>query len=323
MNSSISVIIPVRNEESKICTCLEAILCQSVLPIEIIVVDGHSTDNTVANAKKYPINLFFEEYHTRAGANNIGIENARGELIAFTDADCIPDKNWLQNLIKEFNEEIVGVGGRVINIGYGIWENSINFVYNTFLGSANSVQGRIFENKKFVSSISGSNSIYRKRDLIKVGKFNVYLKTAEDTELNKRLLALGKLLYTPHAIIFHKHQRGLSDFCKRMYQYGQGRANVNTLNFQIVPPILILFLVLSLIVSPIIFVAFFILYLFLIFIMGIHGVVVKRDLRFLITIPIVYLIEHSAYALGFWRGICEKFLRIIRGILLENMHCWY
>ena len=95
------------------------------------------------------------------------MENAHGEFVAFTDADCIPHVDWLKNLVKEFDEEIVGVGGGIESIGENYWQKSINLVTKTFIGSANSVQGRPFKNKRYVKSISGCNSIYRKADLLK------------------------------------------------------------------------------------------------------------------------------------------------------------
>ena len=53
-SEKISVIIPVKNEEAKIEQCLEAVFNQTIKPYEVIVVDGHSTDRTVENAKKFP-----------------------------------------------------------------------------------------------------------------------------------------------------------------------------------------------------------------------------------------------------------------------------
>lgn len=52
----------------------------------------------------------------------MGLENAKGEYVAFTDADCITEKDWLENLVKEFDDGVVGVGGGIKNIGEGLWE---------------------------------------------------------------------------------------------------------------------------------------------------------------------------------------------------------
>jgi len=302
----ISVIIPVRNEGKKIKNCLEAVFSQTYSPCEVIVVDGHSTDETVKNAQTYPVNIFYEDYHTRAGANQIGIQNAVGDYIAFTDADCIPKSDWLEKLIGEFNDDIVGVGGGVVNIGNSFWERSINLAVSTFLGSANSVQGRLFKEKCYVNSISGCNSLYRKRDLVSVGGFDVRLGTAEDTELNRRLLKIGKLLYTPNAIIFHNHNRGVKDFAKRMHQYGYGRAKSRLWDLQVVPPIAIVVLVMSLLLTPWLFVGLLGTYIFLIGLTGMKYALRERNIKFLISMPAIFVIEHGYYTLGFWKGILGR-----------------
>jgi glycosyltransferase involved in cell wall biosynthesis len=303
VDHTVSVIVPVKNEGSNIEKCLEAIFNQTLKPFEVIVVDGHSTDNTVENALKFAVKVYYEDYHTRAGANKVGVENAQGTFIAFTDADCIPQNDWVECLTKEFDESIVGVGGSIINIGNGLWEDSINLAMSTFFGSANSVQGRLFKSKKYVKSISGCNSMYRRSDIIKSGGFNVKLQTAEDTDLNNNMLRLGKLLYTPQAVILHDHKRGLKDFRKRMQQYGYGRAKSRLWDLQVIPPILGLMLACSLAFTPLIFVPMAGIYMVILVFMGLKFSLSKKDVRYLFSVPCVYIIEHLFYSLGFFKGI--------------------
>jgi len=305
----ISVVIPTKNEEEKIKRCLEAVFNQTVQPFEVIVVDGRSTDQTVEKARKFPVKILYENYHTRAGACQVGVENAKGKFIAFTDADCIPERDWLENLVKEFGAGIVGVGGGIKNIGEGLWEKSINLAMGTFLGSANSVQGRFFKDKRYVKSISGSNSIYRREDISKAGGFDLWLSTAEDTKLSKKLLRMGKLLYTPNAVILHHHKRGLRDFAKRMYQYGYGKGNSRLWDLQIIPPILILLLLASLIFTPLIFLSMVGIYAVMLVVMGMKFMIYERSFKYFVSVPIIYVIEHGLYTIGFWRGM----LRYRRG----------
>ena len=310
MMDKISVIIPVKNEEEKIERCLEAVFDQTIKPFEVIVVDGQSTDKTVENARKFPVNIFYEDYHTRGGACQVGVENAEGDYVAFTDADCIPERNWLENLIKEFDEGVVGVGGGIKNIGEHLWEKSIAFALDTFLGSANSVQGRFFKDKRYVNGISGCNSIHRREDIMEVGGFNVVLPTDEDTELDKKLLKIGKLLYTPEAIVLHNHQRGLKGFARRMYQYGYGRAKSRLWGLQVIPPILALLLLVSLVFTPWIFLGMVVIYMVMIVGMGMKFMIQWRSFKYLVSVPIIYMTEHGLYTLGFWRGM----LRYGRGV---------
>jgi cellulose synthase/poly-beta-1,6-N-acetylglucosamine synthase-like glycosyltransferase len=302
----ISVIIPVRNEADKIEQCLKAVFAQSLKPYEVIVVDGHSHDGTVERAGKFPIKILFEDYHTRGGACQVGVENAEGEYVAFTDADCIPDKDWLVNLVKEFDSGIIGVGGAIKNIGEGFWIRSINLACDTFLGSANSVQGRFFKHKRFVNSISGCNSMYRRQDILKVGGFNTNLPGAEDAELNGRLLKGGKLLYLPIAVILHDHGRGVKEFAKQMFRYGRDRGVARRLALQVAPPLSAPLLLLSLIFTPWIFLSLLASYLVILVVMGLKFAVREKNIKYLISIPSVYVIEHSLYTLGFWKGLTRR-----------------
>ena len=301
--SKISVVIPVRNEADKIKRCLEAVFAQSLKPYEAVVVDGRSTDDTVERAKKFPVRLFFQDYGACGAARQIGLENAGGEYLAFTDADCIPSRNWLHDLATQFEGGIVGVGGGIENVGEGLWIDSINLAQNTFLGGGGSIQTRLFPEKRFVKSISACNSMYRKRDLVEVGGFNIHLSGADETELNRRLTKLkkGKLLYVPSAVVVHDHGRSLKEFAKNMYHYGGWRRECGVWDLPVIPPLVVPLLLLSLIFTRWILLSFLGLYLIAIMAAGFKFAVQKRDIRYFFSIPIVYLVEHSCFILGFWK----------------------
>jgi len=306
MTPKISVILPIRNEEDKIDRCLNAVYGQTILPYEVIVVDGHSSDNTEKKAKEYPIRFFYEDYRTRSGACQIGIINSEGDYIAFTDADCIPQKYWLENLLKGFNDDVVGVGGGIRNVGDGLWEKSINLAMSTFIGSANSVQGRFFKSRRFVKSISGCNSMYRRKDLLDVGGFNVLSPGAEDAELNRKLLAKGKLLFNPDALVIHHHSWTLREYTKKMFRYGFERGLIRAFDLQVIPPFFALFILLSLVFTPYLFLASVTLYLLIILFFGIRSAQQEHNIWYLFSVPAVYIIEHSMYTLGMWKSVVSK-----------------
>lgn len=305
----VSVVVPVRNGAPKIARCLQALFEQTLQPYEIIVVDGHSTDSTVEVASKFPVTIIYENYGTVGGARQVGVERARGDYVAFTDADCIPRKDWLENLVREFDDGVVGVGGGIKNVGKGLWEESIALALDTFLGSANSVQDRVLKGKRIVRSISGCNSIYRKKDIVAVGGFDVRLSINEDTELNSRLQQLGKLVYTPDAIVHHHQERGLEEFVRRMQFFGYGRGVNRLWDLQVIPPIAAVAVLLTAFISPLVFFA----------LLGIYAAIVAsytlilfakaRRPEYLVSVPIVFLLEHASYTLGFWKGTIEAVSR--------------
>jgi len=107
----ISVVVPVYNQENYINDCLLSIL-KSNYPsdkFEIIVVDNASTDDTASVVQKLPVKYLYETKKGVSYARNKGIQNSSGEIIAFTDSDCIVTKNWLREIVKYFQTN--GVGG--------------------------------------------------------------------------------------------------------------------------------------------------------------------------------------------------------------------
>ncbi len=304
--SGISVVIPVKDGEDKISQCLEAVFNQTIKPFEVIVVDGHSRDKTVDIASRFPVRVLYENYGTVGGGRQVGTNSAKGDFVAFTDVDCIPARNWLEYLIKEFDEGIIGVGGGIKNIGDGLWNNSIALALDSFLGSANSVQDRLLKEKRFVRSISGCNSMYKRTELIAVGGFNVHFSVNEDTEINKRLANFGNLLYTPHAIVFHNQDRDLVEFTRRIYSFGFGRGVHQLFDLHVLPPILGLITLSFLFVNRDLFIFMIALYVTILVCYDLLIFSKSKNPKYLISIPIIFVLEHVSYAIGFWVGLLKS-----------------
>ena len=95
---TISVIIPVYNEEQHIQACLKSLLSQSTNPAEIIVVDDGSTDQTANLVKQFPVTLITVDHQGPGTARNLAAKSAKGEILVFVDADMVFDKQFLKNL---------------------------------------------------------------------------------------------------------------------------------------------------------------------------------------------------------------------------------
>ena len=163
----------------------------------------------------------------------------------------------------------------------------------------------MLKGKRIVRSISGCNSIYRKKDVLAVGGFDVRLSINEDTELNSRLQQLGTIVYTPEAIVHHHQERGLGDFVKRMHFFGYGRGVNRLWDLQVVPPIAAIGILLTAFISPL---AFFALLGIYVAIIGGYTLVLLAKARkpeYLISIPVVFVLEHASYTFGFWKGMIE------------------
>jgi len=113
---SVSVIVPVYNSEKWVGRCIEALLKQSYPreAYEVILVDNNSTDGSHDIARRYDgITLLNESRQGSYAARNCGVRASKGEILAFTDADCVAAPTWLAELIKPFAKpEVCIVQGR-------------------------------------------------------------------------------------------------------------------------------------------------------------------------------------------------------------------
>src|SRR3989344_5143725 len=110
----ISVIVPAFNAEKTIEACVQALLSQSLKPFEIIIGDDGSKDNTLKVLEEFgkKIRVISQENAEPAAARNNGARLAKGEVIVFTDSDCITARNFIKELSKPFkNPEIIGAQG--------------------------------------------------------------------------------------------------------------------------------------------------------------------------------------------------------------------
>lgn len=106
---SVSIIIPVFNEEDHIGRCLDAIKRQSVKPLEIIVVDNNCTDNTIAIARKYPlVRVVKEPVQGRTVSRARGFNSAKGDILGRIDADSILMPDWVKRVRADFQDSSVG-----------------------------------------------------------------------------------------------------------------------------------------------------------------------------------------------------------------------
>ncbi|HET8708738.1 MAG TPA: glycosyltransferase, partial [Candidatus Saccharimonadales bacterium] len=98
-----SIVIPVYNEADQLAACLEAIAAQTVQPLEVIIVDNNSSDDTVAVARLFPfVRILHEPRQGVVYARNCGFDAARGDIIGRIDADSRLSPDWVANVVTLF-----------------------------------------------------------------------------------------------------------------------------------------------------------------------------------------------------------------------------
>ncbi len=221
----ISVVMPVYNEAANIISTLEALYSNTVLPDEVIVADGGSTDNTVQLIKeRFPQATVINNPEKNAAAGrNEGIKKAQGDVIAFTDGDCIVDKHWIENISKAFSEhEIDGLGGKVliappINHIEEYWGNLAWKLIMNF-GDEPYIVDRCTLNDAFVTA----NCAYKRSLLVKVKGFNNWFaNNAEDVDLCWRAIKSGaRLMYIPDVQIYAHNVTTVNGVAKKSFRNG-------------------------------------------------------------------------------------------------------
>ena len=129
---SISFCIPTKNEGEDLPNCLESIVTQNYENVEIIIVDGYSSDNTLEIAKKYGCEIYYDNV-SLANARQISIEKSSREIVAIWDADIIiPHKNWLKDAVKCFllDEKISTVWPTYAAPPSGPWAQMSDFPFD-------------------------------------------------------------------------------------------------------------------------------------------------------------------------------------------------
>ncbi len=201
----ISVVIPTYNEEERLGECLDAIMKGTLLPDEIIVSDGMSTDRTVEIAQGYElVKVVPNPKKHAAGGRNEGIKVATGELIAFIDADCIAHPDWLFEISKAFSTDDIDGCGTYIepcptdNRCEKFWGHLSLQLLMSYGDEPYYVAHKSL-NEAFITA----SCAYKKELLDKLGGFSDYFaNNAEDVDLCWRALDSGaRLKYIPDAKI--------------------------------------------------------------------------------------------------------------------------
>ena len=221
---TVSVIVPAYNAESTVADCINSLL-KLRYPreqVEIIVVDNGSTDSTSAILASYDaqITVLFEKKRGAAAARNTGLRAAKGETIAFIDADCIADPDWLSKLIEPLRNSQIGiVGGRILARGR---PNKIEAFGETIHDHNLSING------SSPPHAMTANCSARLAVLQSVGFFDEKFLRAQDCDLSYRVVQAGyKLVYEQAAVVYHKNKKTASGLFMEGYTHGFHSVQLN------------------------------------------------------------------------------------------------
>lgn len=220
VNDLVSIIIPAYNAQATLARCIQACLDQTHPNIEVLVIDDGSTDNTSGIAQSFPIHYVRQENRGPAAARNVGARGASGDILAYTDADCVPRPDWIERLLRGFKEGIVAVGGT-----YGI-ANRDQRLARVIQAEIEARHDRFGDTVDFLGSF---NVAYKKFPFLAVGGFDETFRiaSAEDNDLAYRLADFGgQLAFVRGAIVDHYHPETLWPYLRTQMRHGMWRVKL-------------------------------------------------------------------------------------------------
>ena len=234
----ISVIVPVYNGEAdlpELISCLQA----QTYPggwVEYLLVDNGSGDRTatllqtaVHEAASQGITLRYlqeNQIQSSYAARNTGIRAAMAEIIAFTDADCRPQPDWLDALIEPFTDSSIGVvAGEIVAFpGKTLLEKHAD--RHNVLSQQHTLD------HSFCPYGQTANLAIRRQVLEQVGLFRPYLTTGGDADICWRIQQQSdwQLHFASTAVVRHRHRSTIQDYQNQWRRYGRSNRYLHELH---------------------------------------------------------------------------------------------
>lgn len=217
----VSVLVCTRNGAWTLASCLEALAKQTHPNYEVLVIDDGSTDATPEIAQRYPhVRYVRQEHAGLSAARNLGMTEARGTLLAYTDDDCIPDEDWLAYACRAFEDpQCVAAGGPNL-------PPPPRNLTEACVAVAPGAPAHVLLNDEEAEHLPGCNLVIRKSALHAIGGFRTEFTTAgDDVDVCWRLQSHGgKLCFVPAALVWHHRRFSVSAYLRQQRGYGHAEA---------------------------------------------------------------------------------------------------
>lgn len=217
----VSIIVPAHNAADTLPTLFDRLAGQS-LPredFELIVVDDCSGDDTAGVVERSGLARLVraERRSGSFGARNLGAAVARGDYLAFTDADCLPAPDWLEQSLVALDDPAVDLIAGGIRIPLGSAPSTAALIDSA----------RCLDQERYVREGFGAtaNLVVRRELFERVGGFNGIIISGGDTEFGHRAVAAGgSLRYFPEAWIEHEPRSSAGELARKAFRLGYGAA---------------------------------------------------------------------------------------------------
>ncbi|MEY3176861.1 MAG: hypothetical protein RLZZ348_48 [Actinomycetota bacterium] len=307
---SITVILPILNEEADLQNCISAILQQDYAgEIEIILALGPSKDKTnqiaqnLAAADKR-IKLVNNPTGQTAKGLNLAIAESSFEIICRIDGHSEISNSYLKTAVSIMQEKgAVNVGGLMHADGQSGLQRTIAQAMRSKLGVGAS---KFHTGGKAGPSDTVYLGTFKKSAILAAGGFDERYIRAQDWELNHRMRAQGGLIwFDPRLVVTYRPRKSLSKLAKQYFQYGRWRRVISrqhpkTTNFRyLAPPVALVINLLSVVFGVLVAKIFFLPVLIYMTILIIGGLFIGRNIADKLLMPIVFATMHLSWGAGF------------------------
>lgn len=216
-----SVVVACYNGSRTLRTCLNSLQHLNYPDYEVIVVDDGSTDETPEICREFPfIRYLRQDNRGLSDARNAGIEASSGEIVAFTDADCRPDPDWLYHTVSELvADDFAGVGG------HNFLPPDDSRVATAVMASPGG-PAHVMLTDKIAEHIPGCNMVFWKWALHEIGGFDVtFRKAGDDVDVCWRLQQRGfQLGFSSGGFVWHYRRSTVREYLRQQQGYGEAEA---------------------------------------------------------------------------------------------------
>ena len=202
-----SVIVVTRDRANSLDRTLEALRNLDYPDYDVLVVDNGSCDHTKEVIRRHGTKFIFCPSERGIGAcRQAGVLAATGEIIAFCDDDCVPNSDWLSNLVQRLQEPNAGiVAGQVVNIGFP--DNMQRKGRSRHLRNGKLAWAEDYRDAEFFGNM---NLAFRKEIIQRIGGYDSFFNVMEEIDLQIRVRKEGfDILYEPDAVLTH-HYTGMN-----------------------------------------------------------------------------------------------------------------
>jgi GT2 family glycosyltransferase len=225
---AVTVIIPVRDDAERLGRCLEALARQTVPPLEVLVVDNGSSQAPVEVTEVYPrVRLLRETRPGSYAARNAAVSEAKGEVLAFTDADCLPAADWIQTaseLVAHLGDDCF-VGGRIDVFPRESGRPTAAELFE----QAHAFPQRVYTERDGWSATA--NLVVSRATLTRVGRFDETLVSGGDREWGTRARRMGvRAVYAEEVRVAHPARHSYPELVRKLRRTWLGHAQLASMN---------------------------------------------------------------------------------------------